>query len=121
MKFTEALDAIKQRYDLNSDYKLCLLLDTSRGRVANYRISKRKPSDEFVLQVENLLELPQGSLLLDVRAEFAESAQVAAVYKALKLKITRSKLPQSLVLIQFSIFFLTAAGVPASLHQCILC
>lgn len=121
MKFDDALDSIKQAYSLNSDYKLAQFLGISRSRLSLYRTTNRKPCESLVLQVENLLNMEPGELLLIVNSQFAETSQGASVYKALLHRLKSHKTAKLIVFSNLSFLAMKLAASTASLQQCILC
>lgn len=79
MTTNEILDRLKAEYNLTSDYQLAKKLDISRARVSNYRNMNTNMDDDLVLKVEDLLEMPEGTLLLEMHAERSKCPEAAKI------------------------------------------
>ena len=87
MNTIEILDTLKAEYGLTSDYQLAKKLGTSTSRVGNYRSGRSKFDDEMVLQVENLLDLPEGSLLLEIQSQRTKCKTAAEILHKLSKQL----------------------------------
>lgn len=69
MKTVDFLDAIKERYQLPSDYAAAALLGVSRARISTYRTDKAAMGEEIAPKVAELLGLDAGYVLACLQAE----------------------------------------------------
>ena len=87
MTTSEILDRLKDEYSLTSDYQVAKKLNISRSRVSHYRVSNQTMSDELVLKVEKLLEVPEGTLLLEMQASRTKCPEAAEVLHRISKQI----------------------------------
>ena len=125
MNTIEILDMIKARYGLPSDYALAKKLNISRARVSTYRTRGSSMDDELCLVCENLLELPEGSLLFELQASRTKCKKAAELFHKISQQLTATAASILLaVSMTYSSFSGEALASPApllSLAQCILC
>ncbi len=125
METIKYLDMLKQRYNWPSDYRLAKELNISQSRMSNYRCGKTSMDDDLALQVEKLLELPPGTIILQLHAERTKCPQAARVLKQISKQIGSAAasffVAVSVIYLQFSPSLAGAADAVASLQHCILC
>lgn len=88
MNTCEWLDRAKYENQIVSDYKLAKILAIAPNRISNYRNSTIQMDDELALQVENLLNLPAGTILLDMHAERTKCSKAAKILHDLSKQLT---------------------------------
>lgn len=74
-KTVEFLDAIKEKYDLQSDYKLSKFTGLLKGTISNYRTGKSCLDAPVAMEIAYWLDLPEGYVLACVQAEREERAK----------------------------------------------
>lgn len=79
MNSIDYLDAVKTRYNWESDYKLAKELNISRSRMSAYRNCKNTLGDNLCLQVAKLLKLKPEIVLIDVLAERTKFPKVSKI------------------------------------------
>lgn len=117
----DLLDLIKSRFSLPSDYAAAKLLGISRARASNYRNGKHDMDETLILQVENLLEYPAGSLLFEVQASRTKCPKAAKIFHETAQRIAAGMLCFMLV---FPVFFESIASPAGHFFRsldCILC
>lgn len=88
----EILDTIKSRHDWGSDYKLAQELGISRSRLSAYRRKNVNMDDDVVLQAEKLLDLPEGTLLMEMHAIRTKCPTAKGVFHKISAKIAAGAL-----------------------------
>lgn len=78
----QAIDLIKQKHDLESDYRLYKFTGWGQSTVSSYRVGKQFFSDAHAIQAAQLLELPAGYVMACIHAERAKKADVKAAWEA---------------------------------------
>jgi len=87
MTFREILDQIKARYDLDTDYKACKILQISQSRVSIALKRESTPSDDVIYRCEKLLELPEGSLLIEFQAQRSKCTEAAKILHSISQRM----------------------------------
>lgn len=87
MTTNEILDRVKAEYGLTSDYQLAKKLGVSGSRISNYRAGISNIDDSLILSIENLLDVPPGSLLLEMHAERSKCAAAAKILHQISAKM----------------------------------
>ncbi len=86
----EFLDAIREKYNLDSDGKAAKLLGVSRQRMSNYRNGHDTLGEEIALKAAELLELPQGYVLSCIQAERSKRPQVRDAWEKIAKSLAAS-------------------------------
>lgn len=125
MLFREILDAIKARHNLPTDYQAAKILQISQSRMSKALKNNSTPEDDVIIEAENLLQLPPGSLLMKAHAERTKCKQAALIFSKLANELGRHAASIFIFIsitytIGQSMFFEVAPGFFA-VHQCILC
>lgn len=81
MKTTQYLDALRSKLGLQSDYALAPVLGLTRAAVSVYRTKGVTFSDDVAIRVAQLLELPEGKVLADMKTEQAKSEVARKAWK----------------------------------------
>lgn len=81
MNTNQYLDALKNRHNLPSDYKLAQLLGTTRQTISNYRHGRKHFSDQTALQISGLLDIPAAKIMIDMRVERTKDKDVRNAWK----------------------------------------
>lgn len=81
MKTTDYLDAIKNRYDLPSDYAIAKMLGIARQRMTAYRAGSESFSDSTALRVAELLDLDPLEVALSAHAQRAKAPEERALWE----------------------------------------
>lgn len=68
------LDAVGEKYGIQSDYGLAQKLGVSKQAVGNYRHGKSAFSDDIAFRVADLLNRPRAEVYLTIQAERARKA-----------------------------------------------
>lgn len=87
MTTIEILDRIKAEYSLTSDYQLAKKLNISTSRVGNYRSGRSSMDDELILKVEDLLDMPEGALLLEMQASRTKCKDAARLFHEMSKRL----------------------------------
>jgi hypothetical protein len=83
MSINRYLDAIKRRYDLETDYQLAQFLGCGAPRIKTYRGGVSAPDDAFCVQIARLLDEPTGRVLAIAAAERNEGdTAIVAAWRA---------------------------------------
>lgn len=117
----DLLDLIKSRYSLPSYYAAAKFLGISKARASNYRNGKNDMDEMLILQVENLLKYPPGSLLFEMQAARTKCPDAAKIFHQTAQKIAAGALCFMLV---FPVFFESIASPAGHFFRalnCILC
>lgn len=109
MKTCEWLDRIKKEFQLVSDYQLAKKLGIRPQRISNYRNNVSHMDDSLALHVENLLDLPAGTVLLDMQAQRTKCSQAAKILRKLSQQISTAA---ASVFLALSMMYTTMAPAP---------
>lgn len=104
MDTNEYLNEVKARHGVTSDYKLAQLLEITRSRLSGYRTTNRNMDDLLCLRVEKLLDLPAGSVLLDIHAQRSKCPESKTLFQKLSKQLISGSMAMSLTLSGFQIF-----------------
>ncbi len=121
MKTTDYLDAIKQRYNLPSDYALSKLTGWSRSAISQYRTMPRYLSDEHAMQVAKLLERDPAEVIAHIHAERTKKPEERKVWLRIARQFGRAA---AVVLVAGQLVTLApspALRIMAAASDCILC
>ncbi len=80
MRTNEYLDAVRERLNLSSDYKLAKVLKVHQTTISNYRHGRSAIADDVAVRVAELLQLDPARVLADMAAERSSSDQVRAIW-----------------------------------------
>jgi hypothetical protein len=80
MKTIEYLDAVRERLNLGSDYKLAKVLCVHQTTISNYRHGRSALADDVAVRVAELLQLDPARVLADMAAERSSSEAVRAIW-----------------------------------------
>jgi len=87
MKTIEYLDLVKAAKSITSDYQLAKTLGISTARLSSYRNGRYDMDELLALKVENILNMPSGSVLLDIQANRTKCPEAAKVLQAISKKL----------------------------------
>ncbi|MCK5002139.1 MAG: helix-turn-helix transcriptional regulator [Gammaproteobacteria bacterium] len=110
MNSCEWLDRIKEEFQLVSDYQLSKKLGIRTQRISNYRNNVSHIDDELAIKIENLLELPAGTVLLDMHAARSKCSQAAKILAKISKEIGAAA---AAILLAVSTMYATVAPAPA--------
>jgi len=79
MNTIQYIDAVKARYNWESDYKLAKEMQVSRARISNYRNGKQGMDESMCLKVASLLKINPAAVLIDITAERTKDAKAAKI------------------------------------------
>lgn len=79
MNTCEWLDRAKEENQIHSDYKLAKVLEIHPNRISTYRNTNHQMDDDLAIKVETLLNLPAGTILLDIHAQRTKCSQAAEI------------------------------------------
>lgn len=77
----ELLDAVKQAYNLPSDYALAKKLKIRASAISGYRHGRSSLAESIAMNVAELLELDPGYVLASMEAERTHSAAARAAWE----------------------------------------
>jgi transcriptional regulator with XRE-family HTH domain len=80
MNTIEYLDAVRERLNLGSDYKLAKVLGVHQTTISNYRHGRSALADDVAVRVAELLQLDPARVLADMAAERSSSEAVRAIW-----------------------------------------
>lgn len=80
MRTNEYLDAVRERLNLGSDYRLAKVLGVRTQAVSNYRHGRSGMADDVAVKVAELLQLDPARVLADMAAERSSSEEVRAIW-----------------------------------------
>jgi len=83
----ELFAQVKAEYSLTSDYQLARKLGISDSRLYTYKKRGSALGDDVALNIENLLNLPEGSLLFEVKAQQTKCKKAAEIMHELSKKL----------------------------------
>lgn len=72
----EFLDAIKDKYELRSDYALAKFMGWRQTRISQYRVGDRELDDDGCVQVAEKLGLPPAHVMACMASRRAENASL---------------------------------------------
>lgn len=90
MNTCEYLDEVRRRLDLPSDYALQKPLNLSKSQLSKYRTGKDCLSDDISLVVAEILNIPAGTVLLDMHIERSKTPELRAAWTGLMEKFSAS-------------------------------
>lgn len=82
MQTNDFLDALKDRYNIGSDYALAKFLGINPNNVSNYRRGVSCLDNDRAMKVAELLDMPPGYVLASIEAERADRMKKEAAGKA---------------------------------------
>lgn len=80
MRTNEYLDAVRERLNLSSDYRLAKVLGVHTTAITNYRHGRSRLADHVAVKVAELLQLDPARVLADMAAERSTSEEVKAIW-----------------------------------------
>lgn len=81
MNTNQLLDAVKDRFNIPSDYALAPKIGVTRAMVSRYRNRAESLSDDKAMLVADLLELDPGYVLNCMNAERAKTEAAKAAWE----------------------------------------
>lgn len=108
----QLLDAIKARFNLDTDYKLAKHLKVRVQVISNYRNKKSLPDEAMAIRLADEIGLPRAYVLACVaaeRAELGERFEIASTWRALAAKMGVTAL---VVLVSVQVALLVGVEIP---------
>lgn len=92
MKTTnEFLDAVKAAHNIQSDYKLGVVLGLSDSAVNNYRKGRSRLDDGVAMKVAEMLQLDPGYVVACIHAERAPDERLKRMWETLAARAVKKK------------------------------
>ena len=87
MKTTDYLDAVRARFELDSDNAISKKIGVSRQNVSNYRHKRHFFDDSVAARVARLLDIEPGVVIADAQAERAKTPEMIKTWKRISKQL----------------------------------
>ena len=83
----DALDAVKARHQLTSDYKLAMFLGIGSSNIGNYRHGRSLPDERMCARIAEALGEDPALLIVEMQAQRAASTETAKLWERIADKL----------------------------------